>query len=344
MWQSHLSYHPQIGYTYTPRFKGRLPHESGGYLVRTNAAGFRSDREFTPERPPGVFRALMFGDSQTAGLGVGNGQRFSDLMETALPGLEVFNYGLDGVGVDQQHLAWRDFGRVEHDLLIIALYVDDVARVNSRYLKFKDQHGEVVFYAKPYYELTQAGLALNNVPVPKRPWTKATLPPEPAPARPKASAYRTARAALRVMLPHPALRKAVKAFGLTDLAQKLTGIQRAGEYDTPDNPGWLLLREIVAAWVAQSPAPVLLLPIPMWTFVEQSADPASYQARCRELAAQTGCLLHDPLPDLWTYSPEARRAFRFKTDPHLSPNGHQAMARSLTPVLEQLRRERGAAG
>jgi hypothetical protein len=47
----------------------------------TNAAGFRSDREFTPEPRPGVLRVLSLGDSFTAGYRVDQHETFSYLQE-----------------------------------------------------------------------------------------------------------------------------------------------------------------------------------------------------------------------------------------------------------------------
>ena len=54
----------------------------GGKVRWTNnAAGFRSDREFTPEPRPGVLRILSLGDSFTAGYRVGQDETFSSLQE-----------------------------------------------------------------------------------------------------------------------------------------------------------------------------------------------------------------------------------------------------------------------
>ena len=91
MSQALMKYHPRIGYTYMPNAKLRIPWGNGGYLVRANAAGFRSEREFVQERKPGTYRALLFGDSQSAGDGVNNAQRYTDLLEKALPGFELYN-------------------------------------------------------------------------------------------------------------------------------------------------------------------------------------------------------------------------------------------------------------
>jgi hypothetical protein len=140
------------------------------------------------------------------------------------------------------------------------------------------------------------------------------------------------------VVPQQAL-SAVKKFAPRDLMQKVTRFQPIPEYDQPDNPNWMLLRKILETWIRGSRTPVLLVPIPMWMFIDEQCDPTSYQARFRELAADTGCTLHDPLPDLWSYAPEERRTFRFKNDTHFSPKGHDALARALAPVVERIRGE-----
>src|SRR5689334_14677991 len=101
MWNSLSKYHPRIGYTLMPSVKSRIPWETGGYLLSTNAAGFRSDREFLKQRTPEKFRAIVFGDSQTAGDGNANADRYTDVVERLLPDVEVYNYALPATGTDQ---------------------------------------------------------------------------------------------------------------------------------------------------------------------------------------------------------------------------------------------------
>ncbi|WP_294536351.1 hypothetical protein [uncultured Rhodoblastus sp.] len=339
MWQSHLSYHPRIGYTYSPNFRGRLPHESGGYLVRANAAGFRCEHEFEPERAPGAFRALLFGDSQTAGLGVGNRHRYGDLLERAIPGLEIFNFAIDGVGVDQEYLAYLEHSGIAHDLVVIGLYVEDVSRVSSQHLRFNDEAGREIYYAKPFYRLDGGGLTLANVPVPKRPFTRDMLPQDPRAGMEAGGFLARARTALHAMAPDPRLRRAITGFGLGDLIRKAAGEQRAPGYESPDNPGWRLLAEILKNWIFRSGTPVLLMPIPMWAFVEEAADPAPYQTRYREFAIATRCHLHDPLPDLLSLPLAERRKLFFARDRHLTPLGHRVMADSLQPAIADIIRQ-----
>ncbi len=323
MWNSLTKYHPRIGYTFMPSVRSRIPWETGGYLVSTNSAGFRSDFEFIKERTAGKFRAIVFGDSQTAGDGLSNRQRYSDVLASLVPDLEVYNYGLPGSGTDQQYLTYLDCADVEHDLVIIGLHVENIGPVSHRFRPYKDGEGNEVIYAKPYYSLENGDLVLHHIPVPKAPMTRATISTDDA---------------LHVDwgVPFAGLRTVVKKLGMRDLMQKITKFQPVPDYDSPTNGNWLLLRKILETWIRGSKTPVLLLLIPMWPFVEQSSDPTNYQSRFRELAEETGCRLHDPLPDLWQYTDSQRRGFRFKVDSHLTPDGHKAIAVSLAPAVERI--------
>ena len=147
MTRTFMRYDADIGTLYTPSLKLRVAGEGGGYLLRTNAAGFRSEREFTSKRAPGGFRAIMFGDSQTAGDGVANTQRFSDRLEQEVAGLEVYNYGVGGTGPDQHFLTYKQHGDVEHDLLVVVVYAENIRRVGQRIVESQDAAGSSVFYS-----------------------------------------------------------------------------------------------------------------------------------------------------------------------------------------------------
>jgi carbamoyltransferase len=325
-WRSVTQHHPAVGYTFIPGIKARvsLPNEETAYLIRANGQGFRCDHEFVPEKEEGKSRALLFGDSFTAGDGVSNGKRYGDLLEQLIDGLEVYNFGLPGTGTDQQYLVYQEFADgIEHDLLILAVTVENIGRVASRFRPYVNEHGETVVYAKPYYVLEEGGLSLKNVPVSKEPIPKSEMGAE--------ESRHTDWG-----LPFAGLRKVARQLGLRDLAQKVTHFQPVPDYRTPDNPKWLVMRAILEAWIRRSRAPVVLMPVPLFPFVEGSSDPTHYQARFREVADATGCTLHDPLSDLQKYSPEERRAFRFERDVHLTPAGHAALAASLAPVVERL--------
>lgn len=318
-----FEYHPAIAYRFIPGLQVRVPHESGGYLVRTNQTGFRCEREFVPEKTPGKKRVLVFGDSFTAGDGVSNPKRYTDVLERLVPDLEVYNFGLSGSGTDQQYLIWREWARpLAADLVILMVAVENIRRVNSRSRLFIDDKGEERIYAKPYFELEGGTLRLEGVPVPRDP-----LPPEVV-EHDQAGVAKTGR--------FEALRVLVNKMGLRDLAQKVTGYQPLPEFDDPTSKDWILMKAVLLEWIRQVPQPVLLVPFPVLQYVERTANPDNCLTRFREAAADAGCHLHDMLPDLHAYSPEERRALRFPVDIHPSPAGHEAVAKSLAPVVQRL--------
>jgi len=317
-------YHPVVGYRFTPNLKARIPHEGGGYLIQVNETGFRSNRPFVKARTPGHSRILLFGDSFTAGDSVPNHLRYSDLLETKLPGTEVYNFGLPNTGTDQQYLIWREFAQdIEHDLVVIAVYVENVRRIVSAYRVLQDEHGRRGLYAKPYFSLEGERLSLHQVPPRPEPLEEHELPLEERGLVDRGGRF-------------PLLRQIVKALGLQAAAQKLTHYQPVPAYNSRNSKDWQLMRAILSQWIRAIGKPVVIMPIPISQHMDGLSNPAPYQARFRELAAELGCTLHDPLPAMLNYSLEERRQFRWEKDPHYTPKGNEVVASSLAPVLEQL--------
>jgi lysophospholipase L1-like esterase len=324
--------HPIIGYTFIPDLKLRVEHEGGGYLLRTNSAGFRSEREFV-ERSTGKKRLLLFGDSFTAGDGVANKYRYSDLMETLLPDVEVYNFGLPGTGTDQHYLVWREVAkRFDHDAVVIAVQVENIRRVAARYRLSKTAAGEDVLFAKPYFELADGELTLHGVPVPPEP-----LSPNAIEGEDREFVDQGGR--------HLWLRNIVNKLGgpVKDLAQRVSGYQPLPEYDDPNGPEWTLMKAILQQWVSEIERPVIVVPVPMYHYVEETAASDAYRARFGEVANFPGVTVHDPLPDYLAFSPPERRELRFKSDIHPTPKHHRLLADSIAgavrPFLEPAREE-----
>lgn len=320
MTRSVFQYHPTYGFHFIPGVKARIPHESGGYLVRANAAGFRSDREFLAPRTAGRRRVLLFGDSYTAGDGVSNGLRYGDLLEKHVPGIEVYNYGLPGTGTDQHYLVYSDVApRIEHDLVIIAVLVENIRRIVAHYRVFENADGKRVALAKPYYSLDGSGaLTLHNVPVPKQESSVESLPAEEREHVDRGGDLALVRRALNLLGP-----------GVKSMLQSALGQNPLPAYDSADDPAWRLLRSILVTWVSESTVPVVIVPLPLYHYVEGIADPSSYQARFAELAHATRAHVHDPLPDLLALPMSERRALRFERDVHPTPLAHEHLARSI---------------
>ena len=164
-----VRYHAQFGHLYTPNLIARLPNERGGFYVRTNSLGFRSDLEFQSSRSDKRPRILFFGDSYTAGDGCDNNERFAELVGQAL-NAEVYNYGLSGSGTDQQLLIFEEYAhQVEADLIVLAVMIENIERIQVGYREAIDRvSGQKVLVPKPYFRLTDDELQLNHVPVPRQ--------------------------------------------------------------------------------------------------------------------------------------------------------------------------------
>jgi hypothetical protein len=320
-------YHPIIGYTFIPNLKTRIEHEAGGYLVRTNAAGFRSEKEFKPEKAANTFRILLFGDSFTAADGVSNKSRYSDILETLLSDVEVYNFALPGTGTDQQYLVYREIAHeFDHDLVVIAAQVENIRRVAAHYRLSITADGEHVLLAKPYFELApDRTLILKNQPVPKEPCRPDELP---------AAEHKHVDEGGRMLW----LRQAINKIGspAKDIAQRLSNYQPLPEYDDPLGTDWSLMKSILLQWASECTKPVVIMPIPLYQYVEATASPAAYLARFAELDALEGVSVHDPLPDYHSVPQPERRSFRFAKDIHPTPSHHRLLAASLAKPLASI--------
>jgi carbamoyltransferase len=233
----------------------------------------------------------------------------------------VYNFGLPGTGTDQQYLTYKEYAEgFDHDLLLIAVLVENIQRVANRYRYWSDDAGATRLYAKPFYELVQGKLRLCGVPVPWKPIEESQLLPED-------------KIRLCPVSRFPRLKTLIAAIGMKDVHLRLRRHSLLSEYNNPADPAWCLMRAILERWIREHPKPVLLMPIPLHNFVEETSNPTAYQKRFREVREATGCFLHDPIEDLLRYPLIERRAFRYANDPHLTSTGHMALAKSLKSAI-----------
>jgi lysophospholipase L1-like esterase len=322
-------YHPIVGYRYIPNLRARIPHEGGGYLMQVNEQGFRSDRPFMKPRTPGQRRVLVFGDSFTAGNAVMNHQRYTEKLETCLGAagatpVEIYNFGLSSTGTDQQYLIWREFAKgIEHDVVVIAVFVENIRRVVAQFRLHYDEHGRERVYAKPYYELNNGVLDLRHVPPRREPYDEHELSAAQRAAVDQGGRFLT-------------LRKLAAALGIREMVQKVSQYQPVPHYDSPVSPSWQLMRAILTQWVGAINKPVLLVPLPLPQHLDETCDASNYRARFTELSDELGCYFHDPLPDLLNIEPTERRRLRWPKDIHFTPAGHEAVARSLAAPMARI--------
>ncbi len=319
-----FQYHPTIGYKFISYLKTRIQHENGGYLVKTNDWGFRSEIEFNKEKKSGTKRILFFGDSFTAGDGVSNKFRFTDIIEQAIPGIETYNFGLPGSGTDQQFLLYKDFGKdVECDLIVLVVLVENIRRIKSHYRYYFNEAGEKQIYQKPYFDFKDNEFQLFNTPVESQPMKMEDLPANEQEKVDTGGRFGMARSI-------------VNALGLKEITQKFTKYQPVPEFNTATSPEWLVLKEIIKLWSEIAQAKFLVVPLPLYQFIEETSSPDNYKARFGELKSELNIEIFDPLSDLIAYTAEERRNFRHKTDVHPTNAGHKAIADSLSKKITEM--------
>lgn len=153
---------PELGWSHIAGAEGTFSRPEFTHHVRINGAGWR-DRERALDKPSGLFRIVVLGDSYTWGHGVEDEEIFTRLLEGRLPGVEVLNLGLSASATDQQLLILRKHGLAYHpDLVLVMVSRNDFAG------NLETMEGS---YPKPVFRLEEGGaLRLTNVPVPRVPW------------------------------------------------------------------------------------------------------------------------------------------------------------------------------
>ena len=335
-------YHPVIGHLYVPNLRARLPNELGGYYVRTNSAGFRSDVEFAApggERP----RILFFGDSNIAGDGCNNHERFSDIVGRVLDA-EVYNYGLSGSGTDQQLLILENLARPVHaDLIVLGAVVHNIERLKVAFRESIDRAaGTYVQVPKPYFTLVNGELRLHHVPVP------LTRPPSEGLNRDRFDAgmrggdryessplvrlYGKLRPVHRLV--HPLFPTAKAALRRQML--RWTGFQPHDDYRSADSAGWRLMEAVLARFCeTAADVPVLIVPIPTRYFLRGDAVPIYQELFDRLNDGPSNAHVANITEPLLNLSREDRRALFLKADSHFSAAGHERLAELIAGEIVQ---------
>jgi lysophospholipase L1-like esterase len=118
-----------IGHEHRPDVDLSVPlieHEGGAFHFQTNNLGLRRSAPTPTDKPAGITRVLVLGDSQTDGY-VDNPESFSSLLETSLRAegraAEVLNGGVAGYSPAQEYL-WYDVhgAELQPDLVVVGFY------------------------------------------------------------------------------------------------------------------------------------------------------------------------------------------------------------------------------
>jgi lysophospholipase L1-like esterase len=194
---------PQTGWSLQPGATGRWfnPPYEYDIDITINDQGLRDVERAGYDKPAGVFRILLLGDSYVEGLRVPLEQTFGKVLEaelnTSAPAgqrYEVVNAGVSGWGTDQQLLWLRTEGaKYQPDLVLLSFFPGNDFQNISETLEVTNM-GRV---QKPFFQRSEDGLALRY-----HPFDPASAPQPDAPAAPAQPADRAAErlAGLRAWL------------------------------------------------------------------------------------------------------------------------------------------------
>ena len=158
---SYLRFDPELGWSQGPGARG----VDDGVVFQANEAGFRADREYTLEPPPGVRRVAAFGDSFTHCDEVSLQDCWTSRLEAAWDHSEVLNFGIPASAPDQGWLRYQRDGRPYRSCaVLVGFQVENVNRVVNRYRPFYAPQSGVAL-SKPRFVLEGDGLRLLPNPV-----------------------------------------------------------------------------------------------------------------------------------------------------------------------------------
>ena len=97
---------------------------------------FKRDRDFKAEKPAGIIRVGMLGDSITFGQGIKNPEdRFSDILQNNFRGsginAEVYNLGVPGLDSHEEIQLYRELSFFNFDIIVWQYYLNDIQPENK---------------------------------------------------------------------------------------------------------------------------------------------------------------------------------------------------------------------
>jgi hypothetical protein len=170
----HEQYHPTLGWV-------NKPYADGYFYIKRNIRfhrhhnnhGLRSLRDTTYEKPKGIKRILLIGDSFFWGYGVDDEYVISEVMQKlAGNSVEVLNGAVTGYGTDQELLWLIEYGlKYSPDIVILGVFpLNDLDEIS---------HSVMYGYPKPIFSIEEGELKLFNVPVPDTKETRRKAFEEP---------------------------------------------------------------------------------------------------------------------------------------------------------------------
>jgi hypothetical protein len=161
------------GWHLAPNTRRWYRNETQPYFIATNSQGLR-DVEHTYEKPAGVYRIVVIGDSFVFGAGgVEPARRFGDILQASTRNTEIINMGVPAYGTDQEYLYLATEGlRYHPDLVLMVAFYNDFSESFSTINPsngrpkgyFSLDRGQLVFHPPTFslfYRLAQHSYVLG---------------------------------------------------------------------------------------------------------------------------------------------------------------------------------------
>lgn len=121
-----VTYDNALGWKLIPNARNLYAKEEVPYQININSHGLRA-KDYSYTKPTSTFRIVVIGDSFVFGSGgVSAGERFTEIIETYVPRLEVINMGIPGFSLDQEYLLLTQEGfKYKPDIVILCTFEND---------------------------------------------------------------------------------------------------------------------------------------------------------------------------------------------------------------------------
>jgi carbamoyltransferase len=325
----YIEHDPQLGYRYLPNLKLLLPRPGGGrYSFETNSQGIRSVREYSFEKPPGIHRIIVCGDSMPAGQYVSNEHRFTELLERFMPNTEVINLALEGSGTDQQLLVYENVGRkYEHDLVLLMPFLSNIRRnmLDAR-TGYEAKTKTKVLRGKPRFDLVEGQLVLRNVPVP----IENSIAHRESTVFERTDAEQSWLVNLKSKINSISGVSTLKRF-----AYAFIPWEPFPEYRTAHSPEWQLMEAIIKRFKESAgKRPLVIVPTFYDSYIRYRMA-RNYWQRFNSLSSIPGINVIDLLPYFRKLGADGARCFQVPYDMHFSAYGHLVVAEALQEELSK---------
>ena len=333
-----ISFDKDIGHLYVPNIKARIIDSEGGYFFRTNSEGFRSDINFKKKKEK--LRILFFGDSNTAGDGVSNENRFSEKLGNYL-NAEIFNYAVSGTGTDQQLLIAQKYAKeVDADLIFFGVLVENIERNKVEFRETISSFSKKInLTSKPYFKIKNDDLVLENCPVRKfNGHIKSVDKNKVQWAIPKNQTllYNTVNFFRKTQIFKFLNKKFENELSILRSKIIKTFYQPFKDYKKPNSIGYILLKKIIDKFLEDfNKTPIILMPIPTYHYYVDGAKPI-YQNFFKKFDKKfKNVFMIDPLTKINSLNLKEKKTLSLKNDKsHFSIKGHNFLANFIANEIQ----------